>query len=414
MKKNLSFVFLLLTACALSGQEMLGIINSNYSGVSCVAINPSYLTDSKLYMDINFLSGGASLQTDLIKNAYANFRLNTPSFMLNRGDYGFAFFTAARAAISYKKISLKQGAYTEYQVAGIAWGEAGLSIAKVFKRFDKSVWSGGISLKGLFGAGGAYYSNTTINYSENSTASQTMNNSGITSGGGGMGVGKGIAGDIGICYQKKMKKETVMPFTKLCQQKYNDYKYRSAFSIIDIGFLRFKSDANNSTFNRYLVDTINYIHDSVIIVIPTDSLNNYNNSSLYKNKYSVYLPAGFCFQFDYHLTEHWYFNWTFVKGMNLSPEFVRRPTLIAFTPRYQKRWFEVNFPVSVSDLKYYRIGISVRFWNFIIGTDNLPGSLGAGMNVGADIYFSLKMNFRKGKCGRKHGGVFEPFRQLFK
>jgi hypothetical protein len=203
---------------------------------------------------------------------------------------------------------------------------------------------------------------------------------------------------------------------KLCQQKHQTYKYKLGFSIVDFGFLKFSNGANNTKFNESMgnIDSVQVTVNDSTYYITSDSINNSNNSSLYKKSYSVYLPAGFCVQLDYRVSEHWYINGLFVKGMNLSPEFVRRPTLIAITPRYEKRWFEVNFPVGISDLKYFKMGVSVRLWNFIIGTDNLLGSVGVGANKSLDAYLSLRMNFQKGKCGRSKGGILEPFRQLFK
>ncbi len=416
MKALLPAFLLLVLTISINAQEMSGIVNGNYSGVSSYAINPSLMSDSKLYMDINVLTTGVSYQTDMNKNAFGNFRLNGPSVMINRGEHAFAFINAARTAISYKKSSANNGRYTEYQVAGAAWAEIGLSYSKVLSRVEKNWWAAGLTLKYLMGAGGAYYTNTSISYSGNNSASGNLSNAGIGSGGGGMGFGKGFGFDIGLTYQKKEKKENFLPFKKLCQQKYQPYRYKLGFSIVDFGYLKFSSKTNNTKFNESMgkVDSILVQQNDTAYYINTDTINNNNNSSLYKKSYSVYLPAGFCIQLDYHISEHWYINGLFVKGMNLSPEFVRRPTLIAVTPRYEKRWFEANLPVGISDLKYFKMGASVRFWNFIIGTDNLLGSVGVGTNKSFDVYLSLKMNFQKGKCGRKKGGILEPFRQLFK
>jgi hypothetical protein len=417
MKKFVSIYLIIIATYSVKAQEMLGIVNGNYSGVSSYAINPSLMADSKLYMDINFLTTGVSYQTDMVKNAYGNFRLNGPSIMINRGEHAFAFIDAARTAISYKKTSSNNGSYTQYQVAGIAWGEIGLSYAKIFSRVEKSWWAGGLTLKYLMGAGGAFYENTSISNTGSSSSSTNISNSGVSSfGSGGMGFGKGAGIDIGVTYQQKENKENLMPFKKLCQQKYQPYKYKIGVSIVDFGFLKFSNKTKNSNFNQNMgkVDSVLVTVNDTSYYVKSDSINNSSNSSLYKKTYSVYLPAGFCVQFDYRISEHWFMNGTFVKGMNLSPEFVRRPTLIAFAPRYEKRWFEANLPISVSDMKYFRLGASVRFWNFLIGTDNLLGSFGVGTNKSFDVYISLKLNFQKGKCGRKKGGILEPFRQLFK
>jgi hypothetical protein len=128
----------------------------------------------------------------------------------------------------------------------------------------------------------------------------------------------------------------------------------------------------------------------------------------------MYLPAAVCLQFDYHYYKNWFFNGTFVQGLNLSDEFVRRPTMLAFTPRFEKRRFEVSMPLSVSDMKYFRMGLAVRFWSFTIGTDNLLGSAGVGSNAGFDIYTSIKITFDKGRFRRRHDGVMaSPDKRIF-
>ena len=397
-----------------SAQEMSGIVNGNYSGVNSYAINPSLMSDSKLYLDMSFLTTGLSYQTNMNNNAYGNFRFNGPSFMINKGEQSFAFINAVRTAVSYKKSGTNDGSYTQFQAAGAAWGEIGLGYSKVVSRVEKHWWAVGFTLKYLMGAGGAYYANTGISFSGDNSISANLNNAGI--GGGGMGFGKGAGFDLGLTYQKKDKVVGYPPFKKLCQQKFQPYKYKLGFSIVDFGFLKFSSGANNTKFNESIgkVDSVQVTVNDSTYYITVDSINNPSNSSLYKKTYSVYLPAGFIIQLDYHLSEHWYINGLFVKGMNLSPEFVRRPTLIMITPRYEKRWFEVNFPVGISDMKYFKMGISARFWNFTIGTDNLLGSVGAGANQSLDLYVSLKMNFQKGKCGRSGDGILGPFKQLFK
>lgn len=408
MKIIAILIFLTMIVKIINAQEMSGIVNGNYAGVNSYAINPSMMADSKLYMDINVLTTGFFYQIST-KRAFGNFRLNLPSIMINRGNHAFAFICAARTALSYKLNSANNGLYNEFIVAGAAWGEIGLSYSKTYKRHDKNWWAAGLTLKYLMGAGGSYYANTGISFTPQSSFSGNLSNAGFT-GGGSMGYGKGAGLDIGLTYQKKDKSENIQPFTKLCQQKYRSYRYKVGISVVDLGFLKFSQKANNSEYNSYMgkVDSVLiHLNDSVSYYINSDSINHSNNSSQFKNTYYVFLPAGACFQLDYRINKHWFINGLVIKGLNLDERFIRRPTLIAVTPRYEKRWFEVNFPVGLSDMNF-RMGASIRFWNFTIGTDRL-----FGMGQGFDVYASLKLNFQKGKCERKKG-LLEPFRQLFK
>jgi len=389
----------------LAAQEMQGLVNSNYAGVNGISMNPSLMADSKLYLDINILATDIFYQTDASTNAYANFRLNGPSVMLNAGRHAFAISEAARAAVSFKEVGKNNNneySYNEYNVAGLAWSEIDLSYAYEFKREDRNVWSGGITLKPLFGAGGAYFTNYSNGYEFSSSIPDNITNTGL-SGAGGMGAGKGFGFDIGVTYEKKHRPVNLIAYNKLCQQKFQDYDYRFSVSFIDLGSIRFSKNVNGTNFNTKIKGSLPGMIDTSHINVITDSTNHYSNSSLSKQSFSMNLPAAFCAQFDYHYWKSWYFNGTFVKGLNFSNSFVRRPTMLAFTPRYEKRWFEVNLPLSASDMKYFRLGLAIRLWNFTIGSDNLLGSLGAGSNAGLDFYASFKINFAKGRCGRKHG-----------
>ncbi len=395
MKKIIIIFLFVISAIVAKSQEMLGIIGSTNAGVNVTSINPSLMADSKYYLDANVLTTNLFYQTDLVKNGYGNFRLNGPSFMINNGSHSFAFVNAARTDISFKKTSSSNGIYNEFNVAGIAWGEVGISYAYIFKRVEKSVWSAGATIKFLFGAGGAYYASSSAGNSFNNSAIDNIQNSGLI-GGGGMGFGKGLGFDVGLTYQKKINKESLKPFTRLCQQKYYDYKYKIGISIIDIGALRFSKSVSSTNFNANLTG-----HDTTNTNL--DSTYNSKNSSLNQKKFSVALPTAICVQVDYHLQKHWYFNGLFVQSLQLANYYVRRPTMFSFAPRYEKKLYEISLPVSVSDFKYYRVGLAFRFWKITIGSDNLFGSLGVGVNKGFDFYLAIKINFLKGKCReRKH------------
>jgi hypothetical protein len=407
MKKIMLLSFFIRTALPLEAQEMQGMVNSNYAGVSAICMNPSLMTDSKLYLDINFLATDIFFQTDMNKNAYGSFRLNGPGFMLNKGSHAFAFTDAARTAISYRKIDLGNVTVNgqeidEYKVAGLAWAEFGLSYAYIYHRAEKNVWSAGATLKILGGAGGAYFANTGNGYTLSNSFSNNLQNLNFSD--KGMSVGKGVGIDLGITYQKKEKPVNLLNFKKLCQQKFGDYVYRAGISIIDLGSIRFSNNVNNTHFNKNLTGYIpNSLVDSSYYELLADSNIQQYNSSLNKESFSMNLPAAVCLQFDYHYKNNWYINGTFVQGLNFSNSFVRRPTMLAVTPRYEKRWLEADLPLSVSDMKYFRLGLALRFWNFVIGTDNLLGSLGVGSNASFNIYTSLKINFQKGRCVRKKG-----------
>lgn len=416
MKTFALLCFIMLAAVQLEAQEMQGVVNSNYAGLNGMVMNPGSIADSRLYLDINFLSTDIFYQTDMNKNAYGSFRLSGPSVMLNRGRHGFAFSENVRSAVSFRKINRNNTSnnseYEKMNVAGLAWGEMDLSYAYQFRRIEKQVWTGGLTLKMLGGGGGAFYVTNANNYNFSGSLADNLSSIGI-SGGGGMGAGTGFGADIGVTYQKKTKPVTLLTFKKLCQQKWGDYDYRAGISVIDLGFIRFSKKVSTTHFNQSISNSVPYFIDTSEYTYATDT-NMYNYaSSISREKYSMGLPTAVCLQFDYHYKKSWYINGTFVQGLNFSNSTVRRPTMLSVTPRWERRWFEANLPISISDMKYFRLGLSLRMWNFIIGTDNLLGSLGAGVNRSFDLYVSLHLNFAKGRCGKKKGSsFFDPFKQL--
>ncbi len=195
MKKIILLSFIIRLAMPVGAQEMQGLVNSNFAGLSGVIMNPSSMADSKLYLDINLITANVFYQTDKTNNAFANLRLNGPEFMINAGKSAFALVDAARTAISYRATDVNSTvgngeSYQAMHVAGLAWGEIGLAYAYQFYRAEKSIWSGGLTLKYLSGAGGAYFTNDNTGYTFNSSIPSSISNSGL-SGSGGMGAGHG-------------------------------------------------------------------------------------------------------------------------------------------------------------------------------------------------------------------------------
>lgn len=384
-------------------QEIQGLVNSTYSGLTGKVINPGSIADSRYYLDINILTTDIFYQTDMQNNAYGSFRLNGPSAMLNAGKHAFCIYDAARCAISFKKNDVvstptnKKGIYA-YKIAGLAWGEIGLSYAYIFRTEDKDMWSVGLSLNYLAGAGGAFYTNNTNSFVLNNSFSDNVSNMNFNTGGG---TGKGMGVDLGVVYQKKHRQVSLQTYPNLCRQRYQEYDYKLGVSLIDIGFIKLSKNAQKTNINGNYSDYLNGA-DSSLNYIYSDSDSYYSTSSNTDNNFSMYLPAALSIQYDYHYYRNWYFNGTFIQGLNLAKYCVRRPTMIAFTPRFEKRWFEVNLPLSTSDLKYFRLGLALRLWNFSIGTDNLLGSFGIGANKSFNAYAAIKINFTKGRCGKKH------------
>lgn len=196
-------------------QDMLGIINSNYAGTNSIHINPAYMANSKLCMDINVVTVNPTLQNNYlyfdkdnynisalykkscfvnsmryIHNEYENNKddafiindnynkkdkylynsclMQLPSLMLTYNRHAFAFNMDLRTAFSIRNMSYntakfgfdgthfkpQQGIYYDHQgseITQLAWSEINLSYAYLFKQNPYSQWSFGISTKYLLG-----------------------------------------------------------------------------------------------------------------------------------------------------------------------------------------------------------------------------------------------------------------------
>jgi len=197
---------------------MFGLVNGNFAGVNGVMLNPSSMVNSKLYLDINFLtcdifahnnyvyvpSGNHNLfeafrrspnfpkaangkyildyYTDKYrKNAYVNFRLNGPSAMLVYGNHAFAIIDGIRSTTSVRGIQLPTAKFgyegifykpqhnieyntNNFHIGELTWGEIGFSYAYQYKIKDEDSWTAGISVRRLWGFDGSYLNGNTLDY----------------------------------------------------------------------------------------------------------------------------------------------------------------------------------------------------------------------------------------------------------
>ncbi len=201
------------------GQDMLGVVNSNYAGIYGIVINPANMTSSKLYMDFNLIGLNSAFDNNymylsrndyynlLFKNisplyftskgedrTYAIFEGNSykygyqservigPSAMMVYGKHAFGISTALRSNTSFNNLPDEIGiflyeaidydpqhgiSYTHdkpIRIASLTWYEMSFSYAYNFRRYKWDSWSFGISLKPLFGYAGFYANIDNVDY----------------------------------------------------------------------------------------------------------------------------------------------------------------------------------------------------------------------------------------------------------
>jgi len=212
--------------------------------------------------------------------------------------------------------------------------------------------------------------------------------------------GRGFGVDLGVVYVKKKRVDKVR-WNKLCGQNFDDYIFRVGVSVLDMGNMTYK---HNAQLHRYENDTaygLNYkelnftnvnqtVHelDSIFGGVP----------SLDGNKIKIGLPTAVSIQADYNIYKNFYASGFWIHPLRFNSHTLRRPAQVAIVPRYESKYFEVNLPISVYEYRYPRVGLSARFWFFTIGTERLGTWLGLANLDGLDIYASIKLGFGKGDC----------------
>ncbi|MCK9423145.1 MAG: DUF5723 family protein [Bacteroidales bacterium] len=368
------------------------------------------------------------------KNAFQNLLINGPGAMLIWKHHAFAINTSLRSVVSLIKIpheivnfsylglnyrpqqNIDYKNNIPFRGAAMVWGEIGLTYAYTFYASGLNKISAGINIKRLFGAGAIYANVNNIDYTVLNDTTMTIRNLDSQ-----MGLalpvdystnklnlsktikGTGFGADFGITYTRISPYHQAQYFSTACSQKYENYIYRFGVALIDLGAIRFSSNAlnmridNRSSFWEHLT---NFNYPNFRQFLDTLSTKFYHDTtSIYVGtKFDLWLPAVLSIQFDYHLRKNWYVNTSFLYGLKIGMQSIARPSEISVTPRYESEWFEASLPFSLYDFTWPRVGIAVRVYGFTIGTDNLESFFNLTNFSGLDFYFGIKYFISAGKC----------------
>ena len=120
------------------------------------------------------------------------------------------------------------------------------------------------------------------------------------------------------------------------------------------------------------------------------------------------LPAALSVQVDRALPKNFYISALAVRRIKFKAPGVDRANILAITPRYERRWFEVATPVVLYDDKDLRLGASIKLAFLTIGSDNVLSIFRKHNFSGSDIYVALKLNpfLNRSKSGSGKKGKF--------
>lgn len=200
------------------GQQMSGVVLSNYAGINSVRLNPSNLINSKLYFDINLSTADIFFENNFLYIHKEDFKLLNflkrnpdlpsydsagqgldyssginfiqgfeqtdvlgPSFSIVLGDHAAGISTRVVTMTSINDLPEYLGKlmfeglvdttlhglpqnHGHFDAAVAGWWEIGLSYAWDFKKDRFRKWSLGINARRLWGYAGAYLVNNNAEY----------------------------------------------------------------------------------------------------------------------------------------------------------------------------------------------------------------------------------------------------------
>ena len=448
---NLAFLPLLIQA-----QEQIGFHTDNYAGINSVQLNPAGYANTPFSWDVNLGELGfffennylylkpfrlldapstdfeniyyipdlkdpseapaGALITDFYndnRKRFANVTYNIlgPSFYAYLGESNAiglttrVRFMATGSGITnnlsyypyFSQAFFESFEVPKFSLGAMAWSELGLNFMHKIE-MDGGELAIGITAKYLTGFEAAYLYNeksfqltklpgdtlssdaVSLNFGFTNSNIATTDNTLAQN-------GTGVGFDLGFVYTAK---------------DYDDgYEWKIGFSILDIGKIKFTENAQQHLVNTDQVTNLATAGFNDIsgtdefeskIQYFSEQLLNDSSLSLKNSEFSMWLPSAISVQAEYSFTPNLFVNAALVQGIALGGIGVRRGSVFAVTPRFEKRWYGVSLPVSVYNWQDLRMGAAVRLAFFTFGSGNLGSIFRASEFSGTDFYMAVKFN----------------------
>ncbi|HEX5003370.1 MAG TPA: DUF5723 family protein [Bacteroidia bacterium] len=361
------------------------------------------------------------------KNMYGSVNLRGPSMIVNKDNYSWGFHTALRSAVSATDVPLHVAKFikdgldydpqhginytsTPFRAASAVWAELGGTYGKkIYEKRDKEYLAAAVTVKLLAGFDGFYASFSDFDYIIPSSDVMQVNSvtgeygHALSDGRDGAaskpfkirGWGGGL--DLGLTYYRK-KVHGASDCNKTAE-KLKKYNYRAGLSLIDIGMIRFTRQTGVYSFNNnsaYWTGLDSAVFNSTYELDSAISMQFYGDPEASKSasKMNIFLPTALSFQFDYCVTHSVYLNATVVQGVPLSKKYaIVRASQAALSARYETRKWEVALPLTFYEYSKPHLGVALRYWIFVVGTDRLGSFTGIWDATGYDFFFGFKSNF---------------------
>ena len=429
-------------------QSYIGFFTDNYNGVHGVISNPANIVDSKYKLDINLAGASAlfgndfyglettrlieenyTIENDALRfpegenNLYWNVDILGPSVLINLNkNSAIAFFTRLRSFYNITNLNGEQidelyNGFDQGQNFDISqnntlvnvnnWAEIGFTYSSILVNENQHFAKGGFTFKYLRGLGNAYASSNdlsisydadavveganspgsvttggelTYGYSENFKNNTT--NIGTINGGGALGL------DVGLIYEWRPD-EITRNYTG-----YNKYKLKLGLSVTDIGSITY-----DNIEERYNLSDAQPVSQENFEAIKNaqDFRLFYSIASTGQTEKAV-LPTAFHLNADWNLNQKFYLNLnTDLSLINKSKINRNRvPNMVTLTPRFERKWFTIQAPVSYQQYSGLNVGAGFRAGPIYLGTGSGVTAFLKNDTKSIDVYAGIKI------------GLFQP------
>ncbi len=435
---------------------MMGIANSNFAGTNGVALNPASIVDSKTWLDVNIVGVDVFFNNNFVyyskddfyfwdnvpsgnmpdirrkddrkfRKAKVQVKAMGPAFTLSLGRHAVGLHTGARVFVSAENVpqpfavSMFEGLRYEpqlgidyshdlFRVNALGFAEVGLSYATIVSSRGQNLFTAGLSFNYLIGLANVSLKSDALDYNiidtddlridrftgEYAIAEPAFNN------------GSGFGFDLGVQYKRLLKSANgYSPNDPRSGCKKIDYRWKLGASLLDLGYVTFdgvqRSFIESSTYwNNYGNFKPNGIAGVDAGLSTQFALDSASNLVVTPDatSFKAGLPAAGSIQFDYNFGYGFYSSFSYMQGFRLmNTNTGMRSALLNITPRWEHKFFEAAIPLSLHDYYQPQVGLMLRFYSLIIGSDHILSLFAPVDTYGMDIYFNLKVTlFDNPKC----------------
>ncbi|WP_067148671.1 DUF5723 family protein [Pseudotamlana agarivorans] len=463
MKKITLLLLTLSASIYMHSQSFNGFLTDNYSGVNSVILNPANIVDSRFKTDINIVGASTFVGNDYTgvnfmdavkgdfdfdddantypsdnNNALWNTDILGLAFMFNLNENSsLAVTTRARAFVTAHNVNgnlIKnfdsddsEDVYVDAGnliTTGHAWGELGVTYARVIINDRTKFLKGGLTVKYLQGGGSARLNgnNVTANLVADGAGPNmpTLETTGELTYAAfdtsfdedgyeyELPKASGVGFDLGFVYEWRTnypdyQKTNAKGETHYLKDK-NKYKLKLGLSITDIGSINYKEGVEETydiTRGAVSVEDIEDDFDNADDI--EDFLNNYYTIVNSSTGYKVNLPTALHFNADWSFTNRFYLNLNTDLSL-VSKEKVsatRVANTVSLTPRFESKFFSFYLPMGIVQYSGFQAGAGFRAGPLYIGSGSVLSALVSDNSKAADVYAGVKIPIYQGRSKDK-------------